>query len=97
MDGRDVGLYVLSLRGPEPDAVPVPLLPGRLFLVLGQGRWSGFFLNSGLPETAPAAGLVIPVLIVGRLAAGRDAGLPVLSLRRVLPVETLGPSNDRFS
>jgi hypothetical protein len=84
------GRALLSRRGPKPGTVPGPLLFGSLFLVLGQGRWSGFLLTSGFPMADPGAGLPMPVLIVGRLVVGRDVGLYVLSPRGPKPAAPRG-------
>lgn len=79
------GPVLLYFRGPYPDIAPGPLLSGALFLVLGQGRWSGFRLISGFPMAAPVAGLPVTAFIVVRLVAGRDVGRYVLSPRGLKP------------
>ncbi len=61
----------------------------------GQGRWSGFRLISGFPMAAPVAGLPMPDLIGGRLAAGREVGVYVFP-RGVLLAAILGLSNELF-
>lgn len=77
-------------RGPETGRCPAsrdpchaPLLrESPLPLPLsGQDREAGFRLVSGLPETAAAAGLPLPVLVVGRLVADLVAGRALLTLR----------------
>lgn len=69
-----------------------PFLPGPLFLVLGQGRWSGFRRTSGFSMAAPVEGLPVPVLIAGRLVMECD----VVSLRGMLRGTALHPSGDRL-
>ena len=55
------------------------MLSGELFLVLGQGRWSGFRLTSGFPIAAALPG---PFLSVNALLSrcGPDDGLRPSSL-----------------
>jgi hypothetical protein len=77
-------------RGPEAGRCPAsrdpchaPLLrESPLPLPLsGQDRGVGFRLVSGLPETAPGAGLPTLTVVVGRLAADLVAGRALLTLR----------------
>jgi hypothetical protein len=55
------GRALLTLRAPYSVTTPGPLLSGALFLVLGQGRWSGFRLTSGFPMPAAPPGPFLPV------------------------------------
>ena len=77
-------------RGPETGRCPAsrdpchaPLLRESLLPLplSGQDRGAGLRLVSGLPGTAPAAGLPIPVLIVGRPMVALVAERALLSLR----------------
>ena len=71
----------LGLRVPSRNSYPGLLLLDPLLLLPGHERGTGFRLVSGLPETAPGAGLPTLAVVVGRLVVDLIAGRALLRLR----------------